>query len=144
MLVINIMLNRNDFNIDRPAGKNEFSVTEISNKIKWLLENNFSVIRIRGEISGLKVAASGHGYFNLKDTNAVIAATCWKHCLSRVNFSLAEGLEVIVTGKITAYAGQSKYQISVEMIEPAGVGAFIKILNERRKKLEKEGLFKLE
>ena len=144
MLVINIMLNRNDFNIDRPAGKNEFSVTEISNKIKWLLENNFSVIRIRGEISGLKVAASGHGYFNLKDTNAVIAATCWKHCLSRVNFSLAEGLEVIVTGKITAYAGQSKYQISVEMIEPAGVGAFIKILNERRGKLEKEGLFKLE
>ena len=144
MLVINIMLNRNDFNIDRPAGKNEFSVTEISNKIKWLLENNFSVIRIRGEISGLKVAASGHGYFNLKDTNAVIAATCWKHCLSRVNFSLAEGLEVIVTGKITAYAGQSKYQISVEMIEPAGVGAFIKILNERREKLEKEGLFKLE
>ncbi|MBU6184441.1 MAG: exodeoxyribonuclease VII large subunit [Rickettsiales bacterium] len=138
------MLNRNDFNIDRPAGKNEFSVTEISNKIKWLLENNFSVIRIRGEISGLKVAASGHGYFNLKDTNAVIAATCWKHCLSRVNFSLAEGLEVIVTGKITAYAGQSKYQISVEMIEPAGVGAFIKILNERREKLEKEGLFKLE
>jgi len=144
MLVINIMLNRNDFNIDRPAGKNEFSVTEISNKIKLLLENNFSVIRIRGEISGLKVAASGHGYFNLKDTNAVIAATCWKHCLSRVNFSLAEGLEVIVTGKITAYAGQSKYQISVEMIEPAGVGAFIKILNERREKLEKEGLFKLE
>lgn len=144
MLVINIMLNRNDFNIDRPAGKNEFSVTEISNKIKWLLENNFSVIRIRGEISGLKVAASGHGYFNLKDTNAVIAATCWKQCLSRVNFSLAEGLEVIVTGKITAYAGQSKYQISVEMIEPAGVGAFIKILNERREKLEKEGLFKLE
>ena len=144
MLVINIMLNRNDFNIDRPAGKNEFSVTEISNKIKWLLENNFSVIRIRGEISGLKVAASGHGYFNLKDTNAIIAATCWKHCLSRVNFSLAEGLEVIVTGKITAYAGQSKYQISVEMIEPAGVGAFIKILNERREKLEKEGLFKLE
>lgn len=144
MLVINIMLNRNDFNIDRPAGKNDFSVTEISNKIKWLLENNFSVIRIRGEISGLKVAASGHGYFNLKDTNAVIAATCWRHCLSRVNFSLAEGLEVIVTGKITAYAGQSKYQISVEMIEPAGVGAFIKILNERREKLEKEGLFKLE
>lgn len=144
MLVINIMLNRNDFNIDRPAGKNEFSVTEISNKIKWLLENNFSVIRIRGEISGLKVATSGHGYFNLKDKNAVIAATCWKHCLSRVNFSLAEGLEVIVTGKITAYAGQSKYQISVEMIEPAGVGAFIKILNERREKLEKEGLFKLE
>ena len=92
MLVINIMLNRNDFNIDRPAGKNEFSVTEISNKIKWLLENNFSVIRIRGEISGLKVAASGHGYFNLKDTNSVIAATFCEHCFSRYNLSLTKGV----------------------------------------------------
>lgn len=136
------MLNINDFNNDMPAGKNEFSVTEISNKIKWLLENNFSTVRIKGEVSGLKIASSGHGYFNLKDTNAVIAATCWRHCLSRVNFSLAEGLEVIVTGKITSYAGQSKYQIAVELIEPAGVGAFIKILSERRQKLEEEGLFK--
>ena len=142
MIVINIMLNINDFNNDMPAGKNEFSVTEISNKIKWLLENNFSTVRIKGEVSGLKIASSGHGYFNLKDTNAVIAATCWRHCLSRVNFSLAEGLEVIVTGKITSYAGQSKYQIAVELIEPAGVGAFIKILSERRQKLEEEGLFK--
>jgi exodeoxyribonuclease VII large subunit len=144
MIVINIMLNINDFNNDMPAGKNEFSVTEISNKIKWLLENNFSTVRIKGEVSGLKIASSGHGYFNLKDTNAVIAATCWRHCLSRVNFSLAEGLEVIVTGKITSYAGQSKYQIAVELIEPAGVGAFIKILSERRQKLEEEGLFKEE
>lgn len=144
MIVINIMFNINDFNNDIPASKNEFSVTEISNKIKWLLENNFSIIRIRGEISGLKIASSGHGYFNLKDTNAVIAATCWRHCLSRINFSLAEGLEVVVTGKITSYAGQSKYQIAVEFIEPAGVGAFIKILNERKQKLEEEGLFKLE
>ena len=138
------MLNINDFNNDMPAGKNEFSVTEISNKIKWLLENNFSTVRIKGEVSGLKIVSSGHGYFNLKDTNAVIAATCWRHCLSRVNFSLAEGLEVIVTGKITSYAGQSKYQIAVELIEPAGVGAFIKILSERRQKLEEEGLFKVE
>jgi exodeoxyribonuclease VII large subunit len=123
---------------------NEFSVTEISNKIKWLLENNFSNIRIKGEISGLKIATSGHGYFSLKDTNSIIAATCWRHSLARINFKLTEGLEVVVTGKITAYAGQSKYQISVEIIEPYGTGAFIQILNERRNRLEAEGLFKLE
>ena len=126
------------------TSRNEFSVTEISSKIKWLLENNFSTVRIKGEISGLKIATSGHGYFSLKDTNSVIAAICWRHSLARINFKLVEGLEVVVTGKITAYAGQSKYQISVELVEPAGTGAFIQILNERRKRLEEEGLFKLE
>lgn len=123
---------------------NEFSVTEISNKIKWLLENNFSYVRIKGEVSGLKIASSGHGYFNLKDTNSIISATCWRHQLARINFSLTEGLEVVVTGKITSYAGQSKYQISVELIEPAGVGAFMQILAQRKQKLEAEGIFKLE
>lgn len=123
------------------VSKIDFSVSEISSKIKWLLENNLGVVRIKGEISGLKIASSGHGYFSLKDENAILAATCWKHTLARVNFKLEEGLEVVVTGKITAYAGQSKYQISVELIEPSGVGAFMKILSERRQKLEKEGLF---
>ncbi len=123
------------------VSKTEFSVSEISGKIKWLLENNLGTLRVKGEISGLKIATSGHGYFSLKDENAILAATCWKHALARVNFKLEEGLEVIVTGKITAYAGQSKYQISVELIEPSGVGAFMKILSERRQKLEKEGLF---
>ena len=123
------------------VSKIDFSVSEISSKIKWLLENNLGTVRIKGEISGLKIAASGHGYFSLKDENAILAATCWKPILARVNFKLDDGLEVIVTGKITAYAGQSKYQISVELIEPSGVGAFMKILRERRQKLEKEGLF---
>ena len=138
------MLNHTPTVNDVNTNRNEFSVTEISNKIKWLLENNFSTVRIKGEISGLKIATSGHGYFSLKDANSVIAATCWRHSLARVNFKLTEGLEVVVTGKITAYAGQSKYQISVELIEPAGTGAFIQILNERRKRLEEEGLFKVE
>ena len=119
------------------VSKTDFSVSEISSKIKWLLENNLGTVRIKGEISGLKIATSGHGYFSLKDENAVLAAICWKHTLARVNFKLEEGLEVVVTGKITAYAGQSKYQISVELIEPSGVGAFMKILTERRQKLEK-------
>lgn len=119
----------------------EFSVSEISGKIKWLLENELGIVKIKGEISGLKIAASGHGYFSLKDNNAVLAATCWKHSLARVNFKLEEGLEVVATGKITAYAGQSKYQIAVEYIEPAGTGAFMQILKERRARLEQEGLF---
>jgi exodeoxyribonuclease VII large subunit len=135
------MLGHNTLIVNENNNINEFSVTEISNKIKWLLENNFFQVRIKGEISGLKIATSGHGYFSLKDENAVIAATCWRHSLARAKFELTEGLEVVVTGKVTAYAGQSKYQISVEMIEPAGVGAFMKILAERRAKLEAEGLF---
>jgi len=119
----------------------EFSVSEISGKIKWLLENELGTVKVKGEISGLKIAASGHAYFSLKDNGAVLAATCWRHNLAKVNFKLEEGLEIVVTGKITAYAGQSKYQISVELIEPAGAGAFMKILQERRAKLEQEGLF---
>jgi exodeoxyribonuclease VII large subunit len=128
-------------NLTNNLGQTEFSVSEISSKIKWLLENKLGVVKIKGEISGLKIATSGHGYFSLKDSSAVLAAICWRHSLSRVNFKLEEGLEIIVTGKITAYAGQSKYQISVENIEPAGSGAFMKILKERKAKLEKEGLF---
>ncbi|MFK7973833.1 MAG: exodeoxyribonuclease VII large subunit [Rickettsiaceae bacterium] len=119
----------------------EFSVSEISNKIKQLLENNLYMVKIKGEIAGLKIAASGHGYFSLKENNSVLAAICWRHTLSKVNFKLEEGLEVVVTGKITAYAGQSKYQVLVEILEPYGVGAFMKILTERRQKLQAEGLF---
>lgn len=128
-------------NLTNNAAPSEFSVSEISQKIKYLLENNLGTVRIKGEISGLKIAASGHGYFSLKDTNAILAATCWRHSLAKIQFKLEEGLEVVVTGKITAYAGQSKYQISVERIEPAGDGAFMKILKERKAKLEQEGLF---
>ena len=133
-----------DDNLIGQAGNGEFSVTEISNKIKWLLDNNFGCVRVRGEISGLKIAASGHGYFNLKDNNSVLAATCWRHNLANIKFTLTEGLEITVTGKITAYAGQSKYQISADKIEPAGDGAFMKLLKERRERLEKEGLFAAE
>lgn len=124
--------------------KSEFSVSEISSRIKYLLEQQFTTIRIRGEISGLKIAASGHGYFSLKDHNAVIATTCWRHNLNKLNFKLEEGIEVIATGKITAYAGQSKYQLAADYIEPAGEGAFRRILKERQEKLAKEGLFNQE
>ena len=131
---------QNDYLISE-SNSIEYSVSEISNKIKYLLENNFESVCIKGEISGLKIATSGHGYFSLKDSGAVLAAICWRHVLSRVNFKLEEGLEIIVSGKITAYAGQSKYQISVESIRPHGIGAFIQILNKRRMAFEEEGLF---
>ena len=131
-------------NLTNNLTQDEFSVSEVSAKIKWLLENKLGVVKIKGEISGLKIASSGHGYFSLKDDNAVLSATCWRHNLARVSFKLEEGLEVVVTGKITAYAGQSKYQISVDQVESAGSGAFMKILKERRAKLEQEGLFAVE
>jgi exodeoxyribonuclease VII large subunit len=130
-----------DDNLTNNTNSVEFSVSEISTKIKWLLENNFGVVKVKGEISGLKIASSGHGYFSLKDANAVLATTCWRHSLQKISFKLEEGLEVVVTGKITSYAGQSKYQISADYIEPAGSGAFMKILQERKAKLEQEGLF---
>lgn len=121
--------------------QSEFSVSEISSRIKLLLENNIGTVRIKGEISGLKIASSGHGYFSLKDSNAILSATCWRHNLARVNFKLEEGLEVIVSGKITSYSGQSKYQISADSITPSGDGAFMQILKARKAALEKEGLF---
>jgi exodeoxyribonuclease VII large subunit len=117
------------------------SVLEISNKIKFLLENNLKVVKVRGEITGVKISNLGHGYFMLKDANAILATTCWKYHLTKLTFKLEDGLEVIITGKITAYIGQSKYQISAEKIVPAGTGAFIQILQKRRIKLEKEGFF---
>jgi len=128
-------------NLRNNASSSVFSVSEISGKIKWLLENNLGIVKIKGEISGLKIATSGHGYFSLKDTNAILATTCWRQSLARIQFKLEEGLEVVVTGRITAYAGQSKYQISADHIEPAGSGAFMQILKERKSKLEREGLF---
>jgi len=119
----------------------EFSVTEISIRVKELLESNLGYVKVKGEISGLKIASSGHGYFNLKDNFSVLGCTCWRNALSKIKFPLNDGLEVCVTGKITSYAGQSRYQLSVEKIELAGVGAMMQILKERRDKLEKEGLF---
>ncbi|MGV2432177.1 MAG UNVERIFIED_CONTAM: exodeoxyribonuclease VII large subunit [Rickettsiaceae bacterium] len=119
----------------------EFTVTEISTKIKNLVEGEFGYVRIRGEISGLKIASSGHAYLNLKDKDAILAATCWRPVISRLTFPLKEGLEIVAYGKLTTYAGQSKYQISIDNIEIAGNGALMQMLMERKLKLEKEGLF---
>ncbi len=118
-----------------------YSVSEFSHVIKKLVETNFSYIRIRGEISRPSFPGSGHVYFTLKDTDGSIAAIIWKYTLPRLSIKPEEGMEVICTGKVTTFAGQSKYQIIVESMEVAGEGALLKMLEERRKKLLKEGLF---
>ncbi len=119
----------------------ELSVTEISAKIKNIIELNCGYVRVKGEISGLKIATSGHAYLNLKDDNAILSATCWRHVLGKLKFTIEDGAEVIASGKITAYPGQSKYQMTIEDIETFGAGALMKLLNERKAKFEKEGLF---
>jgi len=119
----------------------EYTVSEISGAVKRTIEDNFGHVRIRGEVGRLSRPGSGHLYFDLKDDKSVISAIAWKGVVSRWRFQPEQGLEVIVTGKLTTFPGQSKYQIIVENIEPAGVGALMALLEERRKKLLAEGLF---
>ena len=118
-----------------------YSVGEFSHVIKKLVETNFSYVRIRGEISRPSFPGSGHVYFTLKDADGTIAAIIWKYTLPRLSIKPEEGMEVICTGKITTFAGQSKYQIIVDNMEVAGEGALLKMLEDRRKKLLAEGLF---
>lgn len=130
-----------DIPLDAPAPKQPepLSVTALSLALKGLVETNFSFVRVRGEISGFKKAASGHMYMALKDEESVLDAVCWRG--TKITASPEDGLEVICTGRITTYPGRSKYQIVIETMEAAGEGALLKLLEERRKKLEAEGLF---
>lgn len=117
------------------------SVSELSQKLKRTIESGFDFVRVRGELSKVKVYASGHLYTDLKDANSVINAVCWKGVLNTLALTPEEGLEVICTGKITTYPARSNYQLVIESMELAGQGALLKILEDRRKKLEAEGLF---
>jgi exodeoxyribonuclease VII large subunit len=120
----------------------EYSVSEISNALKRTLEDNFGHVRVRGEISGYRGPhASGHCYFCIKDEGAKLDAVIWRGSFGRLRSKMQEGLEVIATGKITSYPMKSNYQIVIESIEPAGVGALMALVEERRKKLAAEGLF---
>ncbi|MDC0110798.1 exodeoxyribonuclease VII large subunit [Alphaproteobacteria bacterium] len=118
-----------------------YSVGEFSHVIKKLVETNFSYVKIRGEISRPSFPGSGHVYFTLKDADGTIAAIIWKYTIPRLSVMPEEGMEVICTGKITTFAGQSKYQIIVDNMEIAGEGALLKMLEDRRKKLLAEDLF---
>ncbi len=119
----------------------EFSVSELSFALKREIETAFPRVRVRGEISQPSFPRSGHCYFRLKDENAVIDGVAWKGTIPRLGIRIEEGLEVIATGKLTTYAGSSRYQIIVDRLELAGEGALLKLLEDRRKKLQAEGLF---
>ena len=120
----------------------EFTVSEIAQAVKRTVEDEFGHVRVRGEISGFRGQhSSGHAYFTLKDDAASIDAVVWKGNYARLTFKPEEGLEVIVTGRLTTFPRSSKYQIVIDNIEPAGAGALMALLEERRKKLLAEGLF---
>src|SRR5213082_4005246 len=120
----------------------EFTVSELSSALRRTVEDAYGHVRVRGEFSGFRGAhSSGHCYFALKDESAKIEAVVWKSALYRMRFKPQEGLEVIATGKLTTYPGSSKYQIVIEALEPAGIGALMALMEERKKKLAAEGLF---
>jgi len=130
------------FESDSPSNLAEYSVSELSGSIKRTVEQAFDQVRVRGEISGYRGPhSSGHAYFALKDDKARIDAVIWKGTMSRLKFRPEEGMEVIATGKVTTFPGSSKYQIVIETLEPAGAGALMALIEERKRKLGAEGLF---
>ncbi len=125
-----------------PGNAPELSVSELAAALKRTVEDRFGFVRVRGEISNYRGPhSSGHAYFCLKDQNARLDAVVWKGVFGRLRTKPEEGLEVIATGKLTTFPGKSSYQIVIEAIEPAGVGALLAQLEERRKRLAAEGLF---
>ncbi|MFO1114953.1 MAG: exodeoxyribonuclease VII large subunit [Beijerinckiaceae bacterium] len=128
---------------ESPVSNNpELSVSELAAALKRTVEDRFGLVRVRGEISNYRGPhSSGHVYFSLKDQNARLDAVIWKGNFQRLKTRPEEGLEVIATGKITTFPGKSSYQIVIEAIEPAGVGALMALLEERRRRLAAEGLF---
>ena len=130
--------------IDSPnEGENapEFTVSELSGVLKRMIECEFSHVRIRGEVGRVSRPGSGHLYFDLKDDKSVIASVTWKGQALKLATQPEEGLEVVATGKITTFAGQSRYQMVVSEMSVAGVGALMAQLEKRKKALEAEGLF---
>ena len=120
----------------------EYSVTEISMALKRTLEDTFGHVRVRGELTGFRGAhGSGHCYFALKDDGARLDAVIWRSQFQRIKAVLQDGLEVVATGKLSAFPGSSKYQLIIESIEPAGIGALMALVEERKRRLAAEGLF---
>ena len=127
---------------DSPSNATEYTVSEISGALKRVVEDAFGNVRVRGEISGYRGPhSSGHAYFALKDDRARIEAVVWKGTMGRLKFRPEEGMEVIATGRLTTYPGSSKYQIVIDTLEPAGAGALMALLEDRKRRLAAEGLF---
>ncbi|MFN7167125.1 MAG: exodeoxyribonuclease VII large subunit [Pannonibacter sp.] len=124
-----------------PSNVAEYSVSDISFSIKRTLEESFGYVRVRGELGRISRPGSGHIYLDLKDDRSVLAAVIWKGAVSKLKIQPEQGLEVIATGKVTTFPGQSKYQMVIDALEPAGAGALMALLEERKRKLAAEGLF---
>jgi exodeoxyribonuclease VII large subunit len=132
----------NDISEPHPQGNlREYTVSELSNLLKRAVEDGFSYIRVRGELSRVSRHSSGHCYFDLKDDRSVLAAVIWKGTQARLKVKPEQGLEVVCTGRLTTFQGQSKYQLIVEDLALAGLGALMAMLDARKKKLAAEGLF---
>ena len=136
----------NDLLTPAPARPNivEYTVSELSQALRRSIEDGFSYVRVRGEISGFKRHGSGHCYFALKDAEAVLDAVCWRMTAIRLGIRPEDGMEVVCTGRLTTFPGRSKYQLVVDAVELAGIGALLRLLEERRQRLAAEGLFAIE
>src|SRR5689334_21275900 len=119
----------------------EMTVSELSVTLKRTVEEAYGYVRVRGELGNVKYHSSGHVYLDLKDEKAYIAGVIWRMTAQRIRLKLEAGLEVVVTGRLTTYPGQSKYQIVIDTLAPAGVGALMALVEERKKRLAAEGLF---
>ena len=127
---------------DGPEGNTpEFSVSELSGAVKRVIEGEFGFVRVRGEVGRVSRPRSGHVYLDLKDDRSVISGVMWKGVAARLQTQPEEGMEVIATGRLTTFPGQSKYQIVIEDIRPAGAGALMAMLEKRKAALQAEGLF---
>lgn len=124
-----------------PGNAHEYTVSELSGAVKRVIEGQFDRVRVRGEVGRVSRPSSGHMYFDLKDDRSVIAAVSWKGQVARMQVRPEEGMEVIATGRMTTFPGQSKYQLIVDDVEPAGAGALMAMLEKRRQALAAEGLF---
>lgn len=122
----------------------EYSVAELSGAVKRAIEENFGLVRVRGELGRVTRAASGHVYLDLKDDRAVISGVMWKGMAQRLSINPEQGMEVVATGRMSTFPGQSRYQLIIDALEPAGVGALMALFEERKKKLAAEGLFAAE
>ncbi|NRB01524.1 MAG: exodeoxyribonuclease VII large subunit, partial [Rhodobacteraceae bacterium] len=130
--------------IDDPKpGENapEFTVAELSGAVKRVIEGEFGRVRVKGELGRVTIARSGHIYTDVKDDRAVLSSVIWKGQAARLAIRPEEGMEVVATGRLTTFPGQSRYQLVIDDIRPAGVGALMAMLEKRKKALEAEGLF---
>src|ERR1700759_5122427 len=119
----------------------ELTVSELATALKRTIEDSYGYVRVRGELGKVSYHGNGHVYFDLKDERSCIAGVIWRSTAPRIKLRLEAGLEVAITGRLTTYPGRSQYQISAETVEPAGLGALMALLEERKQRLAAEGLF---